>query len=165
MSEKLYQMTGRLLALAQLLDDPDVPDEAIRDTIEGIEGEIEVKAEGLLKFVANLDGDLSSIDSEIRRLQARKKVLSNRKEGLREYLRMNMEVTGISRIECSLFLISLAAGRDVVLINQEDELPEKFIVKTTTTRPDKKRILEALMAGEEVPGASLGKSKTSLRIK
>jgi 3-methyladenine DNA glycosylase Mpg len=162
----LYELTGKYLQLAQLAQDPDIPDDALADTIEGLEGEIEIKAEGILKWIANVQGDVQAIDAEIRRLQARKKVLANGQDRLREYLRHNMEVTGIQRIECSLFLISLAKGRDVAVIDNEQELPDAYLVTVPESkRPDKSKILSDLKAGKEIPGASLGKSKTSLRIK
>ena len=165
MSDRLYEMTGRLLALAELLDDPFVPDDAVRDTIEAVEGEIEIKAEGILKFVANLDGDIKAIEYELQRLQGRKRVLENRQARLRDYLRHNMEVTGISRIECSLFLITLAKGRAVVLVENEDQVPEEYVVTTISKRLDKARILRDLKAGQDIPGVTLGTSSPSLRIK
>lgn len=168
MTERLYEMTGRLLALADLLDDPEVPDEAVRDTIEAIEGEIEIKAEGILKFVANIDSDVKAVDTEIRRLQARKKILQNRQGRLREYLRHNMEVAGISRIECSLFLISLAKGRAIAQVNDAEAIPAKYKSTRTEVLIDKAsllRDLKNLEDDQEIPGASLGTSKPSLRIK
>ena len=50
----LYDMTGQYLALAELADDPNMPEDALTDSLEGIEGEIEVKAQALLQVVAGM---------------------------------------------------------------------------------------------------------------
>jgi len=162
---KLYELTGKYLALAKLIDDPDIPPEALADTIEGLEGEIEVKAENLLKWVANVDADIQALDREIRRLGDRKKVLANGQARLREYLRHNMEVTGIHRIECSLFLITLAKGRAIVVVDNEGEIPKKYKTETVQVSIDRNALLRDLKAGQEIPGARIGTSNTSLRIK
>lgn len=163
MTEKLYELTGKYLELLALAQDPDVPEEAFLDTVEGLEGEIQLKAENVVKFIMSLEGSIDAVKKEIQRLTARKRTLENRDQGIREYLRRNMDVSGISRIECNLFLISLAVGRPVVVIEDEEQIPEEYLV--ITTRPDKAKILSDLKAGKEIPGASLGTSKPSLRIR
>ncbi len=160
---KLYELANEYLALAQLADDPDLPPEALHDTLEGLEGEIEVKAQALVQVVASLEGDTSVIDAEIKRLQDRKRVIANRANSLRDYLRHNMEVTGISKIECPLFQITLAKGRPMAVIENEERIPDRYV--KLVRQPDKAAILAALKAGEDVPGCAMGESKQSLRIK
>jgi len=162
---RLYELTGKYLELARLIDDPDIPPEALADTLEGLEGEIEIKAEGLLKWIANVDADIQALDHEIRRLGARKKVLENGQGRLREYLRHNMEVTGIYKIECSLFLITLAKGRAIVVVDDEGEIPKRYKAEKVQVSIDRAALLRDLKAGQAIPGARLGTSNTSLRIK
>ena len=161
----LYEMTGQYLALAELADDPAMPEDALSDTLEAIEGDIEVKAQALLQVVAGMEGDTGAIDNEIKRLTARKKVIQNRAGRLRQYLFDNMVVSGINKISCTLFQITLAKAQPLVLVNDAAVIPD-WLVKTTTTRtPIKKDILAALKKGERVPGCELGESKRSLRVR
>ena len=162
---KLYDLVGQYLALAELADDPDMPEDALTDSLEGITGEIEVKAEALLQVVAGMEGDTTAIDNEIKRLQARKAVITNRAASLKEYLRTNMEQSGIDKISCPLFQITLAKARPMLVVNNEAEIPEKYIKTVTTSAPVKADILKALKAGESVPGCALGESKRGLLIK
>ena len=162
---KLYEIANQYLALSELADDPDFPVEAIADTLESIEGELEVKAEALLQVVTNLEGDTGKIDVEIKRLQARKQVIQNRADSLREYLRQNMIRTGIEKISCPLFSITLAKGRPMVIVDDLALVPERYIKTTVTIAPVKDDILKALKAGEVVPGCVLGESKRALLIK
>jgi hypothetical protein len=162
---KLYELAGDYLALARMSGDPEVPDQAIIDTMEGIEGAIEVKAENLLTVVKNIEADVVALKAEAARLLDRAKVKANTIEKLREYLRQNMEVTGIHQISCTLFLISLAKGVPMVILDDEMALPDDLVKVETTRKPIKADILRALKAGRDIPGAHLGKSRSSLRIK
>ena len=161
----LYELSGQYLALAELADDPNMPPEALQDSLEGLEGAIEVKAQALLQVVAGMEGDTGAIDAEIKRLQERKRVIENRANRLRQYLFDNMQATGISKISCPLFAITLAKGRPVVVIDDADQIPEQYIKTTVTKTPIKAEIPKALKAGEAVPGCYLGESKQSLRIR
>lgn len=158
----LREITGRYLEVSEMANDPDIPSEAIRDTLEGIDGEFNDKAINVVHVIQNMGSDVAAIDDEIKRLQDRKKVIKNGEDSLRDYLRFNMESTGISKIECPLFAITLAKGRDVAIVDDENQLAPEYVV--TTTRPDKAAILRALKDGP-VDGAHIEKSKPSLRIK
>ena len=157
---KLYELTGQFLALQKLADDPDID---LTDTLEGLTGEIELKANGLLQVVRGIEADIDAVDAEIKRLQEIKKVRQNRIDSLRDYLRFNMQNAGISSIKCPLFSITLAAGRDMVVIDDLELIPKKY--QRIRVEADKTAILQTLRAGRIVPGASLGKSQESLRIK
>jgi len=162
---KLYELTGQFLALSTLADDPDMPEGALADSLEGITGEIEIKAEALLQVVSNMDGDITAIDAEIDRLKRRKAVIENRKTSLREYLQHNMEVSGISNIDCPLFSITLAKPRPMAVIENESLVPAEFVQTKTITSVNKKAVLGALKAGRVIPGCVLGESRRALTIR
>lgn len=42
----LYELTGEFLELFQLMEDPEMDEEALRDTLEGMEGEFDAKIDG-----------------------------------------------------------------------------------------------------------------------
>jgi len=161
----LHQITDKHRELLALAEESDDMAQAVADTMESIEGEFEEKALSLMAVAGNMDGDVSAIDNEIARLAARKKSIQNRQESMKEYLRMNMEASGINKITCPLFTITLAKGRDIVQINDADKIPADYLNIKTSMTPMKKEILAALKAGEEIEGASLTKSKNSIRIK
>ncbi len=161
----LYEMTAQYMALAELADDPEMPEDALTDTMEAIEGDIEIKAQAMLQVVAGMEGDTGAIDREIERLKGRKAVIQNRANRLRQYLYDNMVISGINKIDCPLFQITLTKARPMVVITDESMIPDQYIKTTTTKAPIKKDILAALKAGESVDGCVLGESKRSLRIK
>lgn len=162
----LYELTGEFRELKQLADtDDEGMAVAVRDTMEAIEAEFNDKALAVSRVILNLDGDVNGIDEEIKRLVARKRVIENRQANIKEYLRENMEASGITKISCPLFTITLAKGRETVIVDDERKVPDDLVRVKTTIEPDKKAIRDAIKAGQEVPGCHIETGKPSIRIK
>jgi hypothetical protein len=158
---RLYEITDNYKALLDL----DIDEQTLADTLESIEGEFEDKADAICHVIANLDADIEALDSEAKRLQARKNTFSNRKDSLKSYLRSHMELIDKKKIETAKFTINCVAGRDMVGEVDYSKLPARFMyLPEVEEKLDSKMLLEALKAGN-VQGAKLGKTKSSLRIK
>jgi hypothetical protein len=161
----LYEISENLRGLASI----DAEDEgmalAIRDTMQAVQGEFDEKAKAVASVILNMDSDAEAIQAEIDRLTARKKAIANRQEGIKNYLRENMEACGISKISHPLFSITLAKGREVAIIDNPSIIPDELTYVKTEIRPEKIEILRLLKKGKEVPGAHIERSQSSIRIK
>ena len=160
----LYNLSQQMVGLRNMMEDDELTFD-LTDTIDGLEGDIQVKAEGLLAYVANLSTDVHAIEYEITRLKQRKDIIQNRQESLRDYLRFNMEASGIDKITCPLFTITLRKATDVTVIESEDLIPDMFKEEVVTTKIDKMAIKRHLKDGMDVPGARLEPGKRGLMIK
>ena len=161
---KLYELTEQYIGLSHLIEDGEMDSETLQATLEGLTGDLQAKAEGLLSYVANIGSDVSAIDTEIKRLQARKKVMTNRQDSLRDYLKHNMVVGDIQKISCPLFTITLINPRPMVVVDDEDAIPVKFKLEIPASyKLVKADLLRALKAGK-IEGAHLGESQPGLRI-
>ena len=165
----LHEITGNHKELMTLVDSEELTLEQVADTFDSIEGEFNDKAVSLVAVKENMQVNVNALDEEIKRLQGIKKTIVNRQESMLEYLRTNMEATGISKIESldkpPFFTITLAKPRDVVSINDSNKIPTDYLNIKTSMTPMKAEILKALKEGKEVEGASLAKGKSSVRIK
>jgi hypothetical protein len=164
----LYTLTGQMIGLHNLMEDGLMDADTLQDTLDGLTGELEQKAESLLGYVANVGSDVSAIDVEIKRLQARKQVMINRQDSLREYLRMNMEVSGTNKITCPLFSITLRKPTQMVDVVERSLLPDEYLLPAKPIpelQPDKRKILATLKAEVDVPGCRLMDGKRGLLIK
>jgi hypothetical protein len=158
---KLYELTGDIKALESM----DLDAETLADSLEGISGEFEEKAKGILAFTENMNGDIEALDSQIKRLTERKKVLTNRKNNLRAYLLHNMEASGITKIECPLFTASLRKGIEVVDVQDSESIPDEYIEIQVTEKVDKAALKRDIKAGKEINGVSLKRNPTTITIK
>lgn len=142
---QLYAMTAQMTELAAMLDtDDEGLKEAIQDTMSGIQGEFEIKADNIVMLRRNIEGDILAIDSEIDRLTELKRIKNNSIDQLGEYLRKNMEAAEIKSIKRPLFTITLAIGSERVVVDKEDDIPDDFTVVKTSISPDKKAIASRL---------------------
>ena len=73
----LYELTEEYRQLLEMMEDDTVDPEVLQDTLEGVDGEIEAKADNCAKLIRELNGVTSVINEEIERLKARKDVISN----------------------------------------------------------------------------------------
>ncbi|MNO66347.1 hypothetical protein D3C76_571330 [compost metagenome] len=163
---RLYELTGQFKELAILADgaDEDLA-VAVRDTMEAIEGEFQEKGKAIAMLTLNIDGDLEAIQSQIDRLTERKRIITNRKESLKEYLRLNMDASGITKISHPLFTITCGKGKPSVVIDDQKVIPDEYMRVTTAMAPDKVAIAKAIKEGKEVPGAHSEIGKSSISIK
>lgn len=162
----LYQIGKEFQELAVLAETADEDMAvAIHDTMGAIQAEFEDKGKAIAMLALNIDGDLEAIQSQIDRLTERKRIINNRKEALKEYLRTNMEASGITKISHPLFTISLGKGRPIVVVDNEKDIPDDYMNVKVTSSPDKAMIAKAIKEGVEVPGAHSETGKSSISIK
>tara|TARA_R110000787_G_scaffold281021_1_gene392096 strand:+ start:626 stop:1105 length:480 start_codon:yes stop_codon:yes gene_type:complete len=158
---KLYEISSDMIALENLDLEPD----QIADTMESLQMSFNDKAENIAALNETFTGNIESIDTQIKRLQAMKKTITNRQNQLKEYLRYNMIESGITKIDCPYFKISLRKAAKSVQVDDVDLLPDEFVTVTTVISANKNAIAKALKNGDEVSGATLVDGKQSLTIK
>ena len=163
---KIYEITNDYLQIMAMLEDSDLDPQALADTMEGIEGEFEIKAENYAKVMKNLEGDILAIKTEIDRLTAKKKALENNIKNMKSTLQTAMETTGKTKFKTELFSFNIQKSAPAVVIDLEDmsKLPSQFI-KQRDIEADKTAIKEALKRGENLDGIAHFEQSESLRIK
>lgn len=148
-----------------LLTDMDQTDEAVINTLKGIDAEFNVKAENINYVLTRCDDDKVAIKKEVDRLNAMKKRLDNRQDHLKNYLRENMEKTRITKIDCPLFKITLGKASPMLVIDDLNSIPMDYKEITVTYKANNAKLLRDLKDGKEIEGCHLGKSKSKLIIK
>lgn len=120
----LYELTGQYLALMEMAEeaDPDV----LKDTLEGIEGEIEDKADNYAKVIKNLEGQADALDKEIERLQNKKRGINNSIRSIKGNLERSMIATGKRKFKTLLFSFGIQKNPPTVNVVNEAAIPENF---------------------------------------
>lgn len=153
----LYQLSGSYLQALDFLTDPetDLPAEVINDTLEALGGELEDKAVNVAKFLRNMEAMAEAIKAAEESMEKRRKALEARVKWMKAYLKGNMERTGINKIECPYFKLSIQKNPAAVNVINEDVIPEQFKEQVITWKLDKTAIKKAIESGQAVPGAEL----------
>lgn len=164
MSDSLYKMTRDIIAVKALLEDSSVPEEAINDTLDGLEMAVADKAHGLGAMMLEWEAYEGSVKEAADRMLARHRALRSKRERLKGYLLNCMVESGVEQIKCPEFEITVVKNPPAVEILEESDIPPAFMEVKLSKKPVKKAIKEAIQKGEDVPGAILTEGKR-LRIK
>ncbi len=143
----LYELTVELETLLYLAEDPDTDPEVIRDTMEGVEGEFEIKAEGYAKVIAQLSMEADGLKAEIERLSARKTTMENNAKRMKKILEEAMIRTGNRKFKTPLFSFRIQKNTPSVVLDT-DQIPEKYLIPQDP-KIDKVAIKKALNDGDE----------------
>lgn len=164
---RLYELTADLMTLQEMLEDS-VDDQCLLDTLEGVQGEYEIKLESYCKVIKNLEADMEALKAEAKRLTDKRKVLENNVDRLKKAMFDSMKATGIDKVKGQLFTVAIQRnGGKLPVIMAEgtttEHLPDNLVIVTESPALD--AIRELLEAGKVVEGFSLGQRGESLRIK
>lgn len=166
---RLYELTSDLLVLQEMLEEA-VDDQCLLDTLEGVQGEYEIKLESYCKVIKNLEADMEALKAEAKRLTDKRKVLENNVDRLKKAMFDSMKLTGTDKVKGQLFTVAIQrnGGKLPVIYDKDDKaitatLPDQLVNIVET--PDLEAIRELLEAGKVVEGFTLGERGESLRIK
>lgn len=153
----LYELSNDYRELLTLADSGDIPADVIRDTLEGLQGDIQAKAVNVAKFALSLDATADSIEAAAKAMQERANRVRKRSEQIRAYLLFNMQATNIPKIECPEFTLAVRKTPEAVQIMETAVIPPEYMVQppAPAARPDKAALKAALKAGVEIPGVYL----------
>ena len=162
----LYELTEDYMNLLELAEDPDIDEQAFTDTLEGIEGALEDKAEGYAKVIRTLEGDAAACDAESKRLRNKKQTIENNIKRMKAALQYAMQATGKTKFKTALFSFGIQKNPAAVVIDEGyiKNIPDRFLIPQDP-QIDKKAIKEALKAGEDLEGIAHLEQTESLRIK
>lgn len=164
---------GEKKSLIVLLDERHEIAERLEDAVnpaelmEQMEAAVQVKASGIALYCEKLDAMIDAVDATIRKLQARKNALKNRKESLKEYTLAAMQTHGIKKIECPECTLTVQKNPYKVEIDDERMIPTEFWVYPPAPAPyvDKEKVKKVYLDdGEVVQGTRVVQSE-GLRIR
>jgi hypothetical protein len=161
MTAPLYQIAAQHRGLQRLAEEADVDGTAIADTLEGLVGDFEERANAVAMVIGNLEASAEAISDAAKQMQARAKRLTERSAAIKAYLKIHMQATGITKISCPYFVITLRKNPPRVEISDEGTIPDEFRIWPEPPPPtiDRKALLDALKKGREIPGAQIAQDE------
>lgn len=160
----LYQLKEEYAQLLALAEDPDTDPAVLKDTMDGIEGAIEDKAQGYAMVMKELESSEIAIKNEIDRLNARRLTIANSVRCMKLSLQEAMELTGKTKFKTDLFSFGIQKNPPSVVLDVDPGvLPEEYLIPQPP-KVDKAKIKEDLKAGLDIGVAHLEQTE-SLRIR
>lgn len=164
MGNSLYDLTNDFLEVVTKLEDMELDEAALSDTLESLQQPIEEKAENIIKYVRNIEALATAKKEEAKRLQSSASADLLRAENILKYLDENLKRANIDKMQAGLFEVKYRKGSTVVQID-ENQLPAQYWVPQDPKPMSKTDLKKRLQAGETIPGAQLIKKSDTLVIK
>lgn len=142
MGSTLYELTGEILELKELLSDPEVDEQTIADTLEAVQGELESKAEDYVKVIRQLDAEAKAFDAEAEFFKAKALVRKNNIKRMKEALLNAMIATGheANGLAAGQFTLKVQKNGGVAPLKITGDVPDEL----TRKEPDNEKIREYL---------------------
>ena len=137
--------------------------ETFLDTLDGETDAMDV-VDAILAYRAELTAFAGAMKAMKDKYAAREKALKDREAAARRQLGRIMDAMGEKTLRRPGGTLSMSKGTpELYVTDQLGELPDAFV--KTKLEADRKKIRQALDAGLEVPGCSLGNAAPVLRIR
>lgn len=166
MNLSLYSVTDKYMQACDVLAEQcaDIPETAIADTLDALEGEVKDKALNVAGYYKNIQKEIAAMKEYVVDMTEKRRKLKRYSDRLENYLKDNMERCGISKIKGPEFSLSIRKKAPSIVIEDLEEIPQAFICCKTELIPDKLSIRAAIKDGDKVPGAYM-QNGTTLIIK
>lgn len=156
MAMSLFEMTESARYLYNLLENDEIDEQVVLDTLEGI-GATE-KLEAYVYIQKQFEADLTAYKAEKERMEKKMKTCQNAIDRMKTAVLEFMNVTGVKKAKAGTFDLSIRKTESVT-ITDEGKIAEEWL-KPQPPKIDKAGIKKALKNGEQISGAELTESNS-----
>lgn len=162
----LYELTGQYQFLLSLATDPDTDPQILEDSMESLIGEIEDKADGYARVMAELKARKTALKAERDRIDGMIKSIDGNLDRMTDNLKNSMILTGKTKFKTDLFAFAIQKNPPSVVMDEQylENIPAEYLIPQDP-KLDKAKIKEDLKAGKDLEGIAHLEQGESLRIR
>ena len=165
---KLYEYAESYRYLLDQVESGEYTEDDVKDTLEAIGISTAEAVEQVGKIILEADAGTAALKAEEDRVKARRMALERKEAALKEYLKNALEMMGEQKVKTPLITVSIRKNPDSV------QLTPQFVQWAATAgrddllrykdpEPDKRKILEALKAGDKLPSVIVHSQGVTVR--
>ena len=140
----LYELTGQILELQELMEDDVYEPELINDTMESVMYDFQNKADDYVKLIKNIEAQVSALDEEAKRLKARQDKMKNKVKMLKDKLVTAMVVTGTRKLQGTVGTLSLRRSTKIPSELTWENVPQEYVKTEVKKSIDKVSLTSAI---------------------
>lgn len=165
----LYELSAEMAELMEWMNDPETDDQAIRDTLDGLQFELEAKAESYCKVIRQFEADASAYKAEAERFKQKQSVCENNAKRMKEALLRAMVATGHDDkkgLDAGLFKLKVQGNGGQKPLVIDGNVPEQFVKMVPQNDNEAiRKFLDGLDENDKCEWAHYGERGTHLSIK
>ena len=150
---RMMALTDQWLELYNMIDEleDDSMDDAILDTLEGIEGEIEQKADKVAHMIRLFEADQAAAKAKKEYFKRIEKTDENKVAWLKKNLEVMMKMTGKPKIKTENFSLNIQKNAPSLKLDCTDPLkfPDEFTSTEVIYKLDNERVKDVLKGTDE----------------
>ena len=158
----LFEIVDDMQELYQLATDPETDPQVFEDTLEGLKGELEVKACGYVNVLKQLDMEAKQAKEVSKMFADKAKVRENNIKRMKDALQWALTTQGLKEMPAGAFTIKLQNNGGVAPLEITGEVPQNMT--KVIVEPDNDKIREYLK-DNECDWAHLGERGQHIVIK
>lgn len=152
---KLYELDNEYLDFIAAVEDGTIPEDAIEDTLEMLNGDYKDKLDNTICAIKNLTGEAKMIDEEIKALTARKKAKENSVDYLKSCVSRSMQCRGENSFESARNKVAFRKSERLVIADEATFVEKYPEFVTFTPEISKTDVKTAVKSGESFDGADI----------
>ena len=142
MSQTLFEIVDDYQNLYELATDPDTDPEVFNDTLEAIKGALEVKSDGYVNVIKQLEMEAKQADEVSEMFKAKAEVRKNNIKRMKEMLKSALEATNQESLTAGAYTIKLQKNGGVQPLVIDGDVPQNMT--KVIVEPDNAKIREYL---------------------
>lgn len=146
-----------------LLQWPDLDDDSLQDTLEGIT-DLQTMIAAIVRSALIDEALQKGLRSRLDDMKARLARLGERATRKRELVLEAMTEAGLKKLEQPDFTASARVGAPAVLVTSEEDIPDPYWL-AQPPKLDRQLLLADLKRGHDVQGAELGNARPVLSVR
>ena len=161
----LYELRAEYMELLALLEDPDTDPQVIADTMEGIQGELDIKCDSYVVVIRQLEAQVEMIDAELIRLEKNKSALTNNIKRMKAAVLDTIQMTGSRKMVTDHFKLSIVknGGKQPMEVDEIEKIPQDYLTMKPVANMEK--IRQELECGGQLDFARLKERGEHLSIR
>lgn len=164
-SLSLYQLADEYRQLLELAASEEADEASFSAALDAMQGEITARAVSLAQVARNLEAFEEQIEAAIEAMTQRANRAKHRANSIRAYLKAQMEIAGISKLDSPFFALALRKNPPKLIISEDALIPRDYLrIVPERLEPNKPEITKALKAGADIDGCRL-ETTTRLEIR
>lgn len=155
----LYEIKQQYLDLLNKIANDEIPEDAVSDTLEAIEGDLHDKVDNIACYIKSLEAEKDAIKKEVDNLMLRMSKKTIKINSLTAYLDKTMKDTATTKIETSRNVISIKKNPPSVVLDdgfvEWAKKDHNYLLRIKYSEEPDKQAIKEMLASCEIPFARL----------